>query len=103
MRGNQNIASKKKIVFVRSLASGYVSVAVVLSFFSWLLAYLRYVSYAMPLAGIAWIFIPLLWINDKIIFDGRRIRRSGLVPYLLARATGTRDREKISDIEQVET
>ncbi|MEO6335168.1 MAG: hypothetical protein ABIO91_09305 [Pyrinomonadaceae bacterium] len=68
-----------------------------------MLAYLGYLESAFLLIAIAWIIIPLLWITDKITFDGRRIRRTGLVPYLLARATGTRDRLKVSDIEQVET
>ena len=75
----------------------------VLSFFSSLVAYLGYLEYALPVLVVTWIVIPLLWITDKIVFDGRRIRRTGWVPYLLARATGTRDRLKVSDIEQVET
>ncbi|MEO8574377.1 MAG: hypothetical protein ABI481_10440 [Pyrinomonadaceae bacterium] len=99
----ETIVRNDHAAFVRSPAGGYLSVSFVLSFFSSLLAYLGYVEYAVGLILIAWTLIPLLWITDKIVFDGRRIRRTGLVPYLLARATGTRDRLKVSDIEQVET
>ncbi|HUR99786.1 MAG TPA: tetratricopeptide repeat protein [Pyrinomonadaceae bacterium] len=91
------------VAFVRTPAGGYLSVSFVLSFFSSLLAYLGYVEFSAPLIAVAWLVIPLLWITDKIVFDGRRIRRTGLVPFLIARATGGRDRLKVSDIEQVET
>ena len=103
MLEKDTIAHKKEIVYVRSLAGGYLSVSFVFSFVGALLAYLGYIYYAVPLVLIAWLIVPLFWINDKISFDGRRIRRTGLMPYLLARATGTRDRLKVSDIEQVET
>jgi hypothetical protein len=52
---------------------------------------------------IAWTLIPALWFSDRIVFDGRRVRRTGLFPRMLARAAGLRDRIKLSDIEQVET
>jgi tetratricopeptide (TPR) repeat protein len=94
---------KKKIVFVRSLAGGYLSASFVVSFVSALAAYLGYLEYALLLTVIALIVFPLLWIGDKLSFDGRRIRRTGLVAYVVSRVTGTRDRLKISDIEQVET
>jgi tetratricopeptide (TPR) repeat protein len=90
-------------VFVRSPAGGYLSASFVLSFISSLLAYLGYIEFAVPVVIIAWIVVPFLWLTDAIVFDGRRIRRTGVVPYLLARLTGTRDRLKVSDIEQVET
>ncbi len=100
-RGSRH--KKRNLVFVRSLAGGYLSASFVISFFSALVAYLGYLDFGISLLFIAWIVIPLLWIGDKLTFDGKRIRRTGLMPYLLARATGTRDRLKISDIEQVET
>jgi tetratricopeptide (TPR) repeat protein len=99
----ENIIGKRQAVFVRTPASGYLSVSFVISFFSSLLAYLEYAGFAAPLLFIAWGAIPLLWFTDKITFDGRRLRRTGLVPYLVARATGARDRLKVSDIERVET
>src|SRR5215203_326981 len=103
MRRGDTMVRNDNTTFVRSPAGGYLSVSFVLSFVSSLAAYLGYVEYSVPVIIVAWIVIPFLWITDKIVFDGRRIRRTGLVPYLLARATGVRDRLKVSDIEQVET
>ncbi len=88
---------------VRSLPGSYLVALFVASFLSALIAYLGYSSYALTLATAVWIIIPFLWLTDAIVFDGRRIARTGLLPRLLARATGVRDRLKISDIEQVET
>src|SRR5688572_10760833 len=88
---------------VRALPGGYFAISFVGTFISALLVYLDLATFALTTLFISWLIVPLLWINDKIAFDGRRIRRTGLLPYLLARATGTRDRLKISDIEQVET
>ena len=88
---------------VRALPSGYFTASFVLSFLAALLTYLDYIYYALPLVTISCFVIPILWMTDKIKFDGRRIRRTGLLPRLLARLTGIRDRLKLSDIEQVET
>ena len=91
------------VISVRSPGGGYLSASFVTSFVSALLGYLEQPYPAVLLFVIAWVVIPFLWLGDKIRFDGRRIRRTGLVPYLVARITGTRDRLKLSDIEQVES
>lgn len=88
---------------VRALPGGYLAALVVLSFCAALVAYLGYSNYGLIGALLAWTFVPLLWFLDRIVFDGRRLRRTGLLPTLLARVSGLRDRLKISDIEQVET
>ena len=90
-------------VAVRTLPGGYLTALFVGSFVAALVAYLDYSTFAVSLAVVAWIAIPLLWFTDRIVFDGRRIRRTGLLPRLWLRATGIRDRLKTSDIEQVET
>jgi tetratricopeptide (TPR) repeat protein len=88
---------------VRSLPGGYLAAAFVVSFISAFLGYIDLSVYSVVLALTAWTVIPILWITDRIVFDGKRIRRTGLVPRLIARATGLRDRLKVSDIEQIET
>src|SRR5215204_6645634 len=90
-------------VRVRSLPGGYLAAILVISFLSGLLIYLDYQNLALVLALLCWTLIPLLWLTDRIAFDGRRIYRTGIVPRLVARAFGIRDRLKVSDIEQVET
>ncbi|HEX6123915.1 MAG TPA: hypothetical protein VFZ23_00940, partial [Pyrinomonadaceae bacterium] len=90
-------------VAVRAMPGAYLVCLFVASFLSALLAYLGYITFAGALALVSWIVVPLGWLTDRIVFDGKRIKRTGLVPRLLARATGIRDRLKISDIEQIET
>ena len=91
------------VVKVRVLPGGYLAALVVASFASALIAYLEYATYGLLAALVAWTLIPVLWVTDRIAFDGRRLRRTGLLPVLFARVTGIRDRLKLSDIEQVET
>lgn len=103
MAERETTLNRKRMAQVRALPSGYFTVSFVLSFVSALLLYLDYIFYALPFALISCVVVPLLWITDKIKFDGKRIRRTGVMPRLLARLTGVRDRLKLSDIEQVET
>ncbi len=88
---------------VRAIPGGYFSALVVSSFVAALIAYLGYTEQAIPVVVISWIAIPVLWLTDKITFDGKRLVRTGLFPKAWARATATRDRVKVSDIEQIET
>ena len=88
---------------VRALPGGYLAALVVASFCAALTAYVGYPEYGLAVALLIWIVIPALWLSDRIVFDGRRIRRTGLFPRMIARAAGLRDRLKLSDIEQVET
>ena len=90
-------------VAVRALPGGYLTAMFVGSFLSALSAYLEYPVLAITIAAVAWVVVPALWLGDRIVFDGRRVRRTGLLPKLWTRATGTRERLKLSDIEQIET
>jgi tetratricopeptide (TPR) repeat protein len=99
----RTVTDPKKIARVRALPGGYLTGLLVASFFSSLVAYVGYPTAGLVFALLAWVVIPLLWIMDGIVFDGRRIARTGIVPRLIARAFGIRDRLKLSDIEQVET
>ncbi len=93
----------KRHARVRALPGGYLAFLFSASFFAALIAYLGYPQYSAIVSLGLWTLIPLLWITDGIVFDGRRVIRTGLLPRLWARLTGTRDRLKVSDIEQVET
>ena len=88
---------------VRALPGGYLAAMLVTSFLVGLLAYLEYPLPAIVLGSASLALIPILWFTDHIAFDGRRILRTGIIPRLICRAFGVRDRLKISDIEQVET
>src|SRR5688572_9620897 len=88
---------------VRPLAGGYLAALLVASFLSALILYLGYETFALSFTLVSWIAIYVLWSTDRIVFDGRRVIRTGWFPRMWAVATGTRDRLKVSDIEQVET
>jgi len=96
-------ASKISPARVRALPAGYLTTLFVSSFLFALGAYLGYAVYALVFALASSAIILVLWLTDRIVFDGRRLGRTGLLPRLWAKAIGRRDRLKISDIEQVET
>jgi tetratricopeptide (TPR) repeat protein len=75
----------------------------VASFLSALILYLGYETFALSFTLISWVAIYVLWSTDRIVFDGRRVIRTGWFPRMWAVATGTRDRLKVNDMEQVET
>lgn len=90
-------------VSVRASVSPYLAAGFLSLFAVSFLLYLELDIYAVIFAAIAFVAIFLLAITDRLVFDGRRIRRTGLVYRLAARAAGVRDRLKLSDIEQVDT
>lgn len=90
-------------VAVRVPPVSYFIVLLLASFFSAFLIYLEYDLVAFTLLILSWTAVPSLLLTDKILFDGRRLRRTGIVPRTWAYMTGTRDRLKLNDIEQVET
>lgn len=100
---SMKVPTRMPRVGVRAMPAPYLVCLFVASFISALLAYLGYSVFAGSITLISWVLIPLSWLTDRIVFDGRRVRRTGMLPRFLARLTGTRDRLKISDIEQIET
>ena len=103
MAKTETLFRNKGIVSIRALSGGYLAASFVFSFASALMVYLGYLEFAFAFIFISWIIVPLFWVTDKITFDGRRIRRRGLISFILTRGAGIRDRLKVSDIEQVET
>src|SRR5687768_7269690 len=97
------MADPKRTASVRVLPGGYLAALLVLTFLSSLLAYIELPIAAVALAVAAWTMTPVLWFTDRVVFDGRRIARTGIVFRLIANALGIRDRLKLNDIEQVET
>lgn len=88
---------------VRVLPLNYLVSLLLASFLAAFLIYLEADLYAYILLSFAWIVIPALILQDRVEFDGRRIRRTGLIPRTWARLTATRDRIKLNDIELVQT
>lgn len=101
-------AKETKKMFAKSLTVRvapvhYMAALLLASFLSAFLLYIEQDLYALTFLGLVWIIIPVLAFTDRIAFDGRRIRRTGLIPRLWARASGQRDRIKLSDVEHVHT
>lgn len=90
-------------VSIRVALNSYINAFLVGTFFSGLLVYLEFEASAFVLFLVSWIVIPTLAFTDRIVFDGKRLSRSGIGPRLWAWFSNSRDRLKISDIEQIET
>ncbi len=101
--GAEDLRPRKSRARVRAMPGGYLAFLFAASFLTALTAYLGYPLYSAVMSLALWTVVPLLWITDGIVFDGRRVSRTGFLPRLWAKLTGTRDRLKVSDIEQVET
>jgi hypothetical protein len=52
---------------------------------------------------VSWLCFPILAWTDRIVFDGKRLTRTGFLPRFWAWTNSTNFRLKISDIEQVES
>ncbi|MBC7899136.1 MAG: hypothetical protein H7070_03700, partial [Saprospiraceae bacterium] len=90
-------------VSIRVSPNSYFVVLFLSAFFSGLFIYLQYDIAGFVLLGFSLVFIPLLAFRDRIVFDGRRLSRSGLIPNTWANFNRSRRRLKIFDVEQVET
>jgi len=88
---------------VRVHTAAYLSVASVLSFAAAFLVYLRYDIAALTVVAIALAIYPILAFQDRIAFDGRRIRRTGIIWRLFRRMIGQRRSLRPRAVVHVET
>ncbi|CAN5731710.1 hypothetical protein BH24ACI3_BH24ACI3_07400 [soil metagenome] len=88
---------------VRVSPGSYLSVIFVLAFFSSLSLYLEYDIAGFLLLFFSFVIVPILAFSDRIVFDGRALRRTGIIPRLWTRAKGMRQRLKVRDVEQVDS
>jgi len=90
-------------VSIRAYAPSYLGTSFLLVFFSLLSFYLGYNIAAAVTLIFALTVIPFLRFTDKIVFDGRRLIRTGLVPRIWFRMHGMRSWVKLRNVEQVDT
>ncbi len=103
---NENRQFDSKIVLpisIRVPLYPYLTALFAALFVSAFFIYIEYDAASAVIFAFAFIVIPLLALRDSIVFDGKRIIRTGLLPKLWAKFTGQRNRLKLSDIENVET
>lgn len=93
----------KRPVAVRVSPGGYIVAIFFALLLSAFLLYLQsyWIASATTLAAL--VLFPLLWFFDRISFDGRRIRRTGLLAGIWSLFNGFSYSIKVSDIEQVDT
>ncbi len=97
------MTDRKVTSAIRVSPNLYVTAIFVVLFFAAFCAYLEWDRAAAVLALVGLCILPLLAFTDRVAFDGRRLRRTGLLPRLWAWVNNYHYRLKISDIEQVET
>lgn len=100
---SQGAYDKGLPVSVRVTSVNYLAILLLTSFISAFLLYAEWEFTSLVVLGIVWTVVPLLALFDRISFDGKRIRRTGILPRIWAHMTATRDRIKLSDIEMVQT
>jgi tetratricopeptide (TPR) repeat protein len=96
-------ASSARPVAIRVSPNSYFVALCLATFFSGFFVYLEIDWAAGLLFGASWLFLPLFLWTDKIVFDGKRLSRNGILPRVWAWLNNSRTRLKISDVEQVET
>ena len=90
-------------VSIRSHAPSYFATSLTLSFFFVLAFYLEFNLIGTLLFVAAWLLIPVFALTDKIVFDGRRLIRTGPVPRVWSRLLGLRTAIRLRSIEQIDT
>ena len=90
-------------VSIRVSPNSYLTAFLIGTFFSGFLLYLEFDTAGFTLFVLSWIVIPFLAFSDRIVFDGKRLTRTGILPKLWGAMIGSRRRLRITDIEQIDT
>lgn len=90
-------------VSIRVSPNTYVVTLFLATFFSGLVFYLGFNLIGIAIFGLSWLFLPFLAFTDRLVFGGRALIRTGVLPRAWANLNNSRKRLKISDIEQIDT
>ena len=101
--GSNAVLHSEQPITIRVSPHSYFTALLLGTFFSALLFYLEKDVAGFILFGLSWIFLPFFALNDRIMYDGKSLTRTGIVPRVWAWFNASRRRLKLSDIEQVET
>ena len=96
-------ALSDQITAIRVSPNSYFIALFLTTFITGFLVYLEKDYVALALFAASWIIIPILAWNDRIVFDGKRLTRTGLLPNVWARFNAVRYRLRVNDVEQVES
>ncbi len=78
-------AAFDQIVSIRVSPNSYLIALCLLTFLTGWLVYLEKDSAAFTLFAVSWTIFPILAWSDRIVFDGKRLTRTGLLPNFWAR------------------
>ncbi|MCY7376631.1 MAG: hypothetical protein LH472_11770 [Pyrinomonadaceae bacterium] len=95
--------SAERLISIRVSPNNYFIVLFLITFLTGFLVYLEKDYIAFALFAASWIIFPILAWNDRIVFDGKRLTRTGILPGFWARFNSTKYRLRINDVEQVES
>jgi tetratricopeptide (TPR) repeat protein len=90
-------------VSIRVSPNSYFIALILGTFFAAFLFYLDIEAAGLALFCISWIVVPFFAFTDRIVFDGKRLSRSGVIPRVWSWFNGSRRRLRLTDIEQIET
>src|SRR5687768_17042012 len=91
------------IASVRVSPGPYLAAGSVVTFFSAMLLRAEFDALALLLITLSWLFLSLLAITDRIVFDGVSLQRRGLLASFLHLLFGHRKQLAVDDFETVET
>ena len=92
-----------KSIKIRVSPNNYFIALFLSTFFTALLLYLELDIYALSLSVASWIIIPFCIFTDKIVFDGKRLTRTGFIPKFWAWINNDTNTLTLDEIEQIET
>ena len=102
----ENVAAQvllQRACSVRVSPGSYFAALFLFTFISGFLIYLQFdLSGGLLFCG-AWLVLPVLAWFDRIVFDGKKVYRTGIIPMVWGWFNRQARQLKISDIERVET
>jgi len=90
-------------VSIRAYAPSYAAAMLLLTFFAVFSFYLSFDLVGIAMAVASGVVVPVIAWGDKIVFDGKRLVRTGIMPRIWFRMYGLRRAVKLNKIEQVDT
>ena len=90
-------------ISIRVSPNSYFIAVFLTTFLSAFLIYLEQDFFALTLFAASWLVFPILAWTDRIVFDGKRLTRTGFLSRFWAWLNSTKYRLKISDVEQIES
>ncbi len=90
-------------ISIRVSPNSYLVTLFLTTFFSGFFIYLERDLTGILLFVLSWVFVSYLAWSDRILFNGKKLIRTGLLPRLWATLNNSKYRLNITDIEQVET